>query len=108
MRQCYISGQYSNADPMLRNGNIMRAMEAGIALLQRNWLPIVPHTSMNHSTLWSVAISRDKMVLHSLDPMTDVLVVLSGWGDSPGACEEVKVAQMLGIRVLTLHEAIRL
>lgn len=108
MRQAYVSGSYSNSDPRMRNGNIMRAMEAGMVLLQRNWLPIVPHVSMNHATPWSVAISRDKMVLHSLDPMNDVLVALSGWGDSPGACEEVKLAQMLGIRVLSLQEALRL
>jgi len=108
MRQAYVSGSYSNADPRLRNANIMRAMEAGIALLRHNILPIVPHVSMNHMTPWSVAISRDKMVMHSLDPMNDVLVALSGWGDSLGACEEVKLAQMLGIRVLTLEEALRL
>ena len=106
IRQAYVSGCYSNPDPRLRNANIMRAMEAGIALLQHNILPIVPHVGMNHMTLWAVAISHDKTILHSLDPAQDALVTLFGWGESPGANEEVKLAMMLGIRVMSLSEAL--
>ena len=106
IRNAYVSGSYSNPDPLLRNANIMRAMEAGIALLQHNILPIVPHVSQNHATSWGTAISHDKMIIHSLDPKQDVLVTLFGWGNSPGACVEVNLAMRLGIHVMNLSEAL--
>jgi hypothetical protein len=46
------------------------------------------------------------MTIHSLDPKQDVVVTLFGWGNSPGACEEVKLAMMLGIRVMSVREAL--
>ena len=106
IRNAYISGPYSNPDDLKRNANIMDALDAGIALLQHGILPIIPHVSQNHRTSWAVAISHDKTIIYSLDPEHDVIVTLFGWGNSPGACVEVELAMMLGIKVMSLSEVL--
>jgi hypothetical protein len=107
VRQAYISGPYSNPDLTRRQVNIERALMAALALLHAGWLPICPHVSMNHDTEWTRAISKDRDVLYTLNPKIDALVTLASWGESPGACEEVKLAHELGIPCLTLNDATR-
>jgi hypothetical protein len=106
MRQAYVSGKYSDPDPAIVLHNIRAALEAAILLARHGWNPIVPHVSMNHTTAWDLAMSKDKMTLHTLDPQTDVLVMLPSWWDSPGACEEVELAHKRGIPRKQLAEVL--
>ena len=108
MRQAYVAGKYSDTTRTREVHNISRALVAGVALTQRGLRPIVPHSSGSHHRTWEQAMGDCRTTIQGLDPVRDCLVMLPGWEESRGACEERELALRLGIPVLLLADALEI
>ena len=101
----YIAGPYTSGDTV---ANVAAACTAGH--LVRDWggIPVVPHTS----TVWDAADPRPYR--YWLDLCLDLIANANIdliWripGESPGADEEVALAEGLGIRVVVYDFAFKL
>ena len=108
IHQCYVAGSYS-ADTLTRiQQNISKALSAGCALCAHGWSPIVPHAMGSHRATWEQAMVRCREIIAGLDPERDALVLMPGWEQSTGTCEERQIALAMGLRVLTLVEALEM
>jgi len=106
IRQAYVAGSYS-ADTRTRVlHNISRALVAGCSLTKQGFHPIVPHTAGSHHATWDDAMERCRFTIRNMSPTRDVLVLLPGWEQSKGACEERQLALDVGLPILTLDEAL--
>jgi len=47
-----------------------------------------------------------RATIRGMDPAHDMLVLIPGWEESRGACEERELALELGLPVLTLDQAL--
>lgn len=105
--QFYAAGPYTSADGTVTRRNIQVALDAGAAICRvRGWFPIVPHASGSHRVTWEEAMVRCRSIIGGLDPAKDILVLLPEWESSRGTREEKALAESLGIRVVTLAEAL--
>jgi hypothetical protein len=105
MRQCYLAGKYTHPTDEGTRAHIRSALGYAHALAAAGWHPIVPHTMGPHRTSWDEAMFRCRELIRGLDPKIDVLVALPGWTESRGAREEVALAVMKDIPVLTILQA---
>ena len=105
MRQCYVAGSYSSPTEDGTRAHIRAALFCAYALTTSGWHPIVPHVMGSHEASWGTAMVRCREIILGLDPKRDALVVLPGWPNSRGAREEVQLATLHGVRVLTVYEA---
>lgn len=106
MRQAYVCGPYTHMFEVGLLDNIASALATARYLTGRGWYPIVPHVMGPHRATWDEAMERCRSLVRGLDPQADVVVVLANWEQSKGAQEEVALARALGIRVMTIKEAV--
>lgn len=106
MRQAYVAGPYTSVTEDGTRSNIRAALGHAHALTAAGWHCIVPHVMGSHAATWDDAMERCRVLIATLDPKTDALVVLPTWAQSKGACEEVQLAHALGVPVLTVVEAL--
>jgi len=85
---------------------ITAALVAGCRLSQAGIHPIIPHAMGCHCSDWETAMVRCRATIRNLDPRRDLMVMLDGWENSPGATEERELALSLGLPVVTLAEAL--
>jgi hypothetical protein len=104
-KQAYICGSYSHPTEDGTRSHIRAALGYAHALASVGYFPIVPHTMGLHTASWDEAMDRCRSIIRSLDPKRDALVALPGWPNSRGAREEVALAKAVGLRVLTVFEA---
>ena len=106
IRNHYVAGAYT-ADTRTRTlHNIILAQLAGIALARAGKHPVVPHVSGSHRRNWEEAMRPCRETIQSLDPDLDCVVLMDGWEHSMGAREERDLALSLGVKVLTIADAL--
>jgi hypothetical protein len=106
MNQCYVAGAYTANTATRIQQNISKALAAGCVLCAHGWRPIVPHASGSHRRDWEKAMTTCREIIAGLSPASDALVLMPGWEQSKGTCEERDLALAMGLRVLTLVEAL--
>ena len=106
IRQAYVAGRYTAPTRTQEVQNISAALMAACALAKKGLRPIVPHTSGNHRNTWDHAMVGCRATIRGMDPAHDMLVLIPGWEESRGACEERELALELGLPVLTLDQAL--
>jgi hypothetical protein len=106
IRQCYVAGRYSGS-PEEVHRNVLTALEAGAKIAEvRGWLPIIPHVQGDHRITWEEALTKCQGTILGLNPCWDMVVLLPGWEESRGARKEKQLAERLGLKILTLEEAL--
>lgn len=107
MIQFYAAGPYSAPDPQAILENINTSLAVAVHIASKTgWFPIVPHSSGSHCRTWEEAMNDCRATLRAMRPGIDVLVMLPGWRDSPGAVEERDLALSLGLKVLTCADVL--
>jgi uncharacterized protein DUF4406 len=93
-KRIYIAGPYTQGDPVV---NTRRAISAGTALLQRGFVPFVPHLTM----FWHLVEPQEYETWLTYDfewvKACDGLLRLDG--PSSGADREVALAKEVGIPI---------
>ena len=93
----YVSGPYTQGDPVVNVRNAVRVAEI---IREAGHVPIVPHLSMLWHMIspheWDYWLDLDLALLERCDGMVRIS------GDSKGADREQKVAQNLGMVVITI------
>jgi len=107
IRQAYVCGSYSAPSESITLAHVRAALGHAHTLASVGWSPIVPHVMGSHRATWDEAMVRCRDLIRGLDPACDVLVTLPGWECSRGAQEDVELAREIGIRVVTMREALR-
>lgn len=102
--QAYIAGPYTGAV----SEHVWTALRSACIVMQaRGWLPIVPHAmGLHHGVTWDEAMGRCREIIRALDPARDCMVLVPGWENSRGACEERDLALSLGLPVHLLSEVV--
>lgn len=97
----YIAGKYSGADWAETDANVQRAMEVGLAVLQKGHTPFVPHLSHfldMKARSKGISISYEEWMTHCFNWLDgcDALLYLES---SPGADRELGRAREIGMEV---------
>ena len=95
----YIAGPYSAKTPKQRDKNIRAAWKVGFELAKLGFFPITPHCNSAHM---DPAQSHEFWLKGDIELMrraADLIVLIPGWKDSPGAREERDAATGFGLPV---------
>lgn len=97
----YIAGPYEGSDRFAVSANIQQARQAMVDLLRLGHSPFCPHTMTAHLEYYAPDIPRETYLRTDLDwlAVCAALLLLPGWEESGGACEEKRVAEELGLQV---------
>ena len=91
----YIAGPYTKGDVAL---NVAKAIEVGMHYNDKGDYAVIPHlthfTHMMHPRPYKYWITLDNLII----PKCDKLVRIAG--DSPGADDEVKLAEASGLEII--------
>ena len=98
MKMIYIAGPYTTGDT---KANIEHAKRATMEFLESGYAVFCPHTCYagmeeNEDLEYSDFLAADFEILSRCD----VIFMLEGWNQSPGACAELVFAERNGIEVL--------
>jgi len=95
MKICFISGAYRNDDPIIKMGNIERAVIYMRKYLRQGFAVICPHTNTGLDCYdMEKEVDFCKMYLTFI-PFIDIMVMMPGWQDSEGAKREHEEAVIL-------------
>lgn len=99
LKLVYVAGKYRGATPWEVENNIRKAEEAGFALANQGFVPVIPHTMFRH---FDKTLTDDFWLGATLEIMRrcDLIYMLPGWEQSAGAVAEHAEAARLGIQVL--------
>lgn len=97
----YVAGPYSADTQDGIDRNVAAARDAGIELLRRGHVPLVPHT-MTHNWDHGTGLEYEHFILADLRLLArcDAVLMLPGWNSSHGAIGERELAYSIGIPVL--------
>lgn len=105
LRVAYVCGAYHGMTPLEQSQNMDKAREAAIELWRQGYVVICPH--LNSAYLERYLPNVDFLGGYlQLIRRCDLVVLLPGWERSPGAGEERRLAEQMGIRVTTHADAI--
>lgn len=97
----YVAGPYSAPTEQEREANANRAIDAGIAVVEKGHCPFIPH--MNH--MWDIR-ARERGIVYPWDFWLDWCVMwlskcdgLLFLGESPGANVELDFAKKAGMQI---------
>lgn len=108
-KMIYIAGPYSSEDESIRLENTVNAIDAGIAVYQRGFIPLIPHlTHFVDERAKEIGINTDEWDYYGWTKeyliRCDGLLYLDS---SPGADKERWMATRRGMRVFDSIEKIR-
>jgi len=92
----YVAGPISKGDTLL---NIRNGMRAGTELINRGFVPFVPHNDFVQYMLDPDSLDYETILNLDLAWIERCDALLRLWGESPGADREVKHAKKLGLVV---------
>jgi len=101
MRLVFIAGKFSGANAWEIACNVHRAEAASLRIAQLGGMPICPH-SLGRSMFGTLPEAFWREGCLTLLERCDAILLLPRWGESPGACGEVKHADKHGVRRLYL------
>lgn len=108
MKLIFICGPYTAATHLEREGNILRAREAGAKVAALGAYPFIPHSNTAHLDAppeYGEALFYDGCL--ELLRRSDALFMLEGWERAAGAVREREEALMLEIPVFTKFDYLR-
>jgi len=91
----YIAGKYTGDIEK----NTKEAAYAAVDLFKLGVTPIIPHTMYNGIDKYGIARNNIMRAAFELIEASDGVLLLSNWADSPGAKEEKKYAEKMGIPI---------
>lgn len=110
MSTIYVSAPYSAPTQAVRQANVNYAMAVAKKLAEAGHYPVVPHLSHYLHEYWR---KRDLDMPHefwmnidlALLAACDAIIMLPGWRESRGCCEEYDVAEARKMQILNWDEA---
>lgn len=101
MATVYISGPISAPDEATKAANIARFIAAEAELVSRGHRVVNPVKNGEPADApWMRHMRVDLRMMLADD--VDVVACLDGWGNSAGAQEEVRLAKVVGIKVVSM------
>ena len=99
MKIIYVAGKYRGASDSEVHDNIEHARRAAIKLWREGYAVITPHLN---TAFFGGSCPDETWLKGDLEILKrcDAIYLLSGWGSSQGAREELKLADSLGLEVL--------
>ena len=97
----YIAGPYRGEDAFAVRRNIEQAREALVKLIRSGHAPFCPHTHTAHLEHYAPDLPDERYLAIDLEYLAvcAAIVMLPGWRDSAGACEERRLAEEWGLQV---------
>ena len=103
----YVAGPYTGPSIAEIDINVAIAQAAGIEIMKRGHVALVPHTMTHH---WDVGtgLTYEQFIAATMALLErcDAICMCGGWGQSNGALGELKRARELGLHVYYNHEAV--
>lgn len=98
MRLVYIAGQYSAPTYRETQHNVQAARDLGLEYLKAGYAIYIPHTMIAHCED-EVSYGAYMAQCFEVIRRCDVIALLPGWEDSPGAVREKEKAEEYGLDV---------
>lgn len=99
---CYISGPYTANTLNEVYENIQKSRKRALDFWSLGYGVISPHMNtafMDGNDDHYIWLQGDLAIIKRLNPETDIMVMLKGWGDSVGACQEESLAREMGLSI---------
>jgi len=97
MRRIYVAGPYSADNVMSVLRNMQRGMKAAERLFAAGYAPFCPW----HDYQYELQADHDNQLYYDYSiawlEVSDAIVLIEGWEDSPGTLKELERARELGI-----------
>ena len=95
----YIAGPYSAKTIKQRDKNIRKAWKVGFELAKLGHFPITPHSNSAHMDEAQPHNFWIKGDIELMRRAADLVVLIPGWKDSPGAVKEMEAAVGFGLPI---------
>ena len=100
MKLIYVAGAYRSEYPERIDLNIDVAKHMGVLLGERGHMPVIPHmNTQNFERLCDLPMEFWLEGTLELMKRCDGIIMIQGWGESPGATAELATAQDMGMDV---------
>jgi hypothetical protein len=105
VKKVYIAGQYRGFSQERTRANIDHAYYMGMLVAERGatrgFAPLIPHMNSAEMELVTDKCDHQYWLDATMAMMRGckAILMIPGWQDSPGACEELVEAQRLGMEV---------
>ena len=96
MKYAYVAGPYTAKTVKQIDKNIRNAWKVGNELNKKGFFPITPHCNSAHMRQDFDWVGGD---IELMRRAADLLVLIPGWWDSPGAQKEAEAAIKLGLLI---------
>ena len=96
MKYAYVAGPYTAKTVKQIDKNIRNAWKAGNELNKMGFFPITPHCNSAHMRQDFDWVGGD---IELMRRAADLLVLIPGWGNSPGSLEEKDAALGFGLPI---------